>query len=115
MSKKWEKNKIQHFNYFKKIIPILFINIKESIVNINSFYLFSKLFQFLNWITILDIIFSSKRDYINFHSYIYFINPNFYLELFYNYISKIPVVEDFILTDTVCDLMKKIYIKKTKY
>jgi hypothetical protein len=30
MPKKWEKNKIQHFNYFKKIIPILFINIKES-------------------------------------------------------------------------------------
>ena len=112
MSKKWEKNKFQHFNFFKKIIPILFINIKESIININYFYLFSKLFQFLNWITILDIIFSSKRDYINFHSYIYFINPNFYLELFYNYISKIPVEQDFILTDTVCDLIEKDLYKK---
>ena len=70
MPKKWEKNKIQHFNCFKKIIPILFINIKESIINVNYFYLFSKLFQFLNWITILDIIFSSKRDFINF-SFIY--------------------------------------------
>ena len=59
MSKKWEKNKFQHFSFFKKIIPILFINIKESIININYFYLFSKLFQFLNWITILDIIFNT--------------------------------------------------------
>ena len=114
MPKKWEKNNIIHFNYFKKIIPILFINIKESIVNINSFYLFSKLFQFLNWITILDIIFSYKRDFINFHSYIYFISPNFYLELFYNYISKIPKTDDFskISSDNLCDFAEKNLYKK---
>ena len=114
MPKKWEKNNISHFNYFKKIIPILFINIKESIVNINSFYLFSKLFQFLNWITILDIIFSYKRDFIDFHSYIYFISPIFYLELFYNYIAKIPKIDDFskISSDNLCDFAEKNSYKK---
>ena len=81
-------NIYENENILSRFLINIYINIKGQTVNFNYFETLCNFIDLINNIIVTDIIFNHKRNYINFFSYLYFLNPILYFEIFNNYIIK---------------------------
>ena len=71
------------FSVYEMLVRI-FVNIKEESIIFNKMLFIFCIIENINYIIIIDIIFNKYRDFINFFSILYFINPLLYYEYINN-------------------------------
>jgi len=71
------------FSVYEMLVRI-FVNIKEESIIFNKLLFIFCIIENINYIIIIDIIFNKYRDFINFFSILYFINPLLYYEYINN-------------------------------
>ena len=76
-----DKNNFKKQNPLQKIISRTYVSLKESSLNSNLLFFISYIFNLMNSILIIDIIFNYKRDFLNVYHFLYFICPVFYFEI----------------------------------
>ena len=76
-----KKNNFKKQNPLQKIISRTYVSLKESSLNSNLLFFISYIFNLMNSILIIDIIFNYKRDFLNVYHFLYFICPVFYFEI----------------------------------
>ena len=76
-----DRNNIKKQSFLTKYISRLYVNFKESSQNATLLFFISFIFQSMNTILIIDIIFNYKRDFNNIYNFFYFISPTFYFEI----------------------------------
>ena len=83
--------KFNNENKFSYIFIHIFINIKEHSLKFSLFKNICNLIEMINNVIVIDIIFNYKRDFINYLSILYFINPIFYIEILSIYLIKLKI------------------------
>ena len=76
-----DKNNSKKQSLFIKLFSRTYVSIKENSKNANLLYFISYMFQLINTILIIDIIFNYKRDFNNVYNFLYFLSPVFYFEI----------------------------------
>ena len=71
------------FSIYEMLVRI-FVNIKEESLLFNKILFIFCIIENINYIIIIDIIFNKYRDFINFFSLLYFLNPLLYYEYINN-------------------------------
>ena len=66
------------------ILINIYVNIKESTLIFNKYQYIFHFIEMINSLMIMDIIFYYKRNFINYSTYLYFLNPIFYIEFLNN-------------------------------
>ena len=79
----YNKKKKNH-NKISNLLLNILISIKFSTLDFGKFFFIINLIDIANYIIVIDIIFNKNRNFINFNSYIYMINPIIYCEYLYN-------------------------------
>ena len=83
--------KFNNENKFFYIFIHIFINIKEHSLKFSLFKNICNIIEMINNVIVIDIIFNYKRDFINYLSILYFINPIFYIEILSIYLIKLKI------------------------
>ncbi len=83
--------KFNNENKFFYIFIHIFINIKEHSLKFSLFKNICNIIEMINNVIVIDIIFNYKRDFINYLSILYFINPIFYIEILNIYLIKLKI------------------------
>ena len=99
------KNENKFFNFFINI----FINLKGHSLKFSFFKNICNIIEMINYVIVIDIIFNYKRDFINYLSILYFINPIIYIELLNIYLIKLKIKKNQNLS--IIELEKNIYKK----
>ena len=76
-----DKNNSKKQNPLQKVISRTYVSLKESSLNSNLLFFLSYIFNLMNVIIVIDIIFNYKRDFLNVYNFLYFICPVFYFEV----------------------------------
>ena len=73
---------------FSDCLINMYISIKNNNLNFNKLNIFCNIFEIINHLMIIDIIFNYKRNFFNIFTYLYILSPNFYFELINNQLCK---------------------------
>ena len=108
MNTKVKKKKFSVSN----VLINIYVNIKESTLIFDNYQYIFHFLEMINNFLIMDIIFHYKRDFINYSTYLYFLNPIFYIEfLNNNFVSsnKTSLEEDFYKNDQLSLFINRIF------
>ena len=91
----------------------VFISIKNNNLNFQKLNIFCNVFEMVNHLMIIDIIFNYKRNFFNIFTYLYMLSPNFYFELINNKLCKNAnnLNKDYYKYDQISLLLDKFNIK----
>ncbi len=81
------KNKFIKDNYWTQKSFECFNRLKMKSLKLNFLRYITRFIMFINYIMTIDIIFQYKRNFLELHSIIYFLNPLFYFEVLNNVIT----------------------------
>ena len=91
----------------------IYISIKKNNLNFQKLNIFCNVFEMVNHLMIIDIIFNYKRNFFNIFTYLYMLSPNFYFELINNKLCKNAnnLNKDYYKYDQISLLLDKFNIK----